>query len=238
MQAVTAEVLEKLKEVSSATAAGALQRKGFRNNCMVGVRPIKPGLRLLGKAVTLRYLPRREDKVLTPEKRETYAQRLAVNSLKKGDVLVVDARGNTRVGIFGDLVVMRMQYLGSTGLVTDGALRDTPYLRTIDFPCFACGTNGYPHVTEHWAADMNLPIACGGVTVEPGDIMLGDDDGVVVIPPPLVEEIATGGSEQENIEAFARELITKGRADSYERIGLPPELKSEYERWLKRRHKK
>ncbi len=232
------DLLETLKETSSATVSMTLYRMGYRLIYMSGVRPIRAGAKLVGRAVTLRYLPKREDHVVTSETRRTYAQQLALESVGKGDVLVVDARGNTDAGIFGDIYASRIRYRGAAGVVTDGALRDSPYLRTIDFPCFVRSVHGFAHNAQHWAADMNLPIACGNVLVEPDDILVGDDDGVAVIPRKLAEEVAEVSVKQENKEVFLRELIDKG--ESVQRFDVDPftpEMQQRYEEWLKERRR-
>ncbi|MBI2885623.1 MAG: ribonuclease activity regulator RraA [Chloroflexi bacterium] len=227
-------LLERLKDSSSATVVGVLNQMGYRFVFMQGVLPLRPGSKLVGQAVTLRYLPRREDHVVTQETRPSYAQHVAIESVQRGDVLVVDARGVVDAAIFGDLLVSRLRYRGGAGLVTDGALRDSPYLRTLDFPCFVRSAHGSAHNAWHFAMDVNLPIACGGVLVEPGDILVGDDDGVVVIPGALGEEVADRALDQESKETFTRELIDRG-ASINDVHPLTPEMLAQYQEWLKSR---
>ena len=229
------ELLELAKKASSATISTELLKKEFRFVYMAGVRPLKPGTVMAGRAYTLRYLPRREDHNSDGPDRNKYAQHVAIESLGPGDVLVVDARGNTNAGVFGDRLVARMEYLGAAGLVTDGAFRDIPYLRTQDFPCFVGAAHGYGHSAEHWAMDTQLPIACGNVTVYPGDLLVGDDDGVVMCPQALAEEIIRLSVAWEEEEEFTRELIQAGASINEVHGKLPPEIQARYQEWRRAR---
>ena len=233
---ITNEMLELAKKASTATISWALEAKGFRFVYMAGVLPLKPGTVMAGRAFTMRYLPRREDHNLYGPDRDKYAEHVGIESLGPGDVLVVDARGNTDAGVFGDRLVARMEYLGSAGLVTDGALRDIPYLRTQDFPLFVRAAHGYGHSAEHWAMDTQLPVACGNVLVYPGDLLVGDDDGVVMCPQALVEEIIQISIAQEEEEAFTREMIQAGASINEVHGKLPPELEARYQEWRKARN--
>jgi 5-oxopent-3-ene-1,2,5-tricarboxylate decarboxylase / 2-hydroxyhepta-2,4-diene-1,7-dioate isomerase len=231
-----AQLVEQLKQVSTATVSATLYKMGYHLIFMAGVVPLRPGTKVVGQAVTLRYLPSREDHRVTSESRPSYAQQVAIDSIQKGDVLVVEARGNLETGIFGDIYAVRIRSLGGAGVVTDGAIRDAPYLRSIDFPVFSAGVHGLFHGTHHWASDFNIPIACGNVLVEPGDAVLGDDDGVVVIPRALAEEVARKSLEQEKREVFLRELVEKGEAvQRFDIDPFTPELQKRYEQWSEER---
>ncbi|MDO8750194.1 MAG: hypothetical protein Q7K03_03500 [Dehalococcoidia bacterium] len=235
---ISDEILELAKKTSTATITGTLELKGFRWNIyMAHVLPFKPGAILAGRAYTFRYLPRRDD-LPSPgdypqEEVGKYARNLAIESLHPGDVLVVDARGNTNAAIFGDHLVARMKYLKAAGLVTDGALRDSPYMRNDDFPVFARGSHGYSHPHEHWAADVQLPIACGEVTVFPGDLIVGDGDGVVVCPQAIAEEVIKESVLKEQEEDFSRELLKKGYSVNDTHGRLSASLQAEYQKWRK-----
>ena len=233
---VSGALLELAKKASSATISAELGKKGFRFVYMAGVRPLKSGTVMAGRAYTLRYLPRREDHNSYGPDRDKYAEHVGIESLGPGDVLVVDARGNTDAGVFGDRLVARMEYLGSAGLVTDGGLRDIPYLRTQDFPCFVRAAHGYGHSAQHWAMDTQLPVACGNVTVYPGDLLVGDDDGVVMCPQALAEEIIQLSIAVEEEEAFTRELIEAGASINEVHGTLTPELEARYQEWRKARN--
>lgn len=232
------EFLEKAKRASSATISWELSRRGFRFVYMSGVLPIKAGSVFAGRAYTLRYLPRREDHPMFPiplEIRDQYAEHVAVESVGVGDVLVVSARGNIHAGIFGDRLVARMNYLGSAGLVTDGAIRDVPYLREQDFPIFVRAPHGHGHIAEHWAMDVQLAVDCGNVTVYPGDLLVGDDDGVVVCPQAIAEEVIESAISQEIEESFTRELLEEGYSVNEVHGDLPPDLEARYVEWRKAR---
>lgn len=227
-------LLERAKLASSATISWELNQRGFRFVYMAGVLPLKAGASFAGRAYTLRYLPRREDHPMYPipaEYRHLYPEHVAVESVGPGDVLTVSARGNVQAGIFGDRLVARMRYLGAAGLVTDGAIRDVPYLRKERFPVFVRAPHGYGHMSEHWAADVQLPIDCGNVTVYPGDLLVGDDDGVVVCPQAIAEEVVTAAIAQESEETFTRNLLEEGYSVNQVHGELPPDLAARYEDW-------
>ena len=158
--------------------------------------------------------------------RDQYAEHVAVESVGVGDVLVVSARGSIHAGIFGDRLVARMKFRGAAGLVTDGAIRDVPYLREQDFPVFVRAPHGYGHIVEHWAMDVQLTVECGNVTVYPGDLLVGDDDGVVVCPQAIAEEVIENSIAQEVEETFTRELLEEGYSVNDVHGNLPPELEA------------
>ena len=232
---ISEELLQLAKKTSSATISGTLSKMGFRFVYMAGVLPVRAGTLMTGRAYTLRLLPAREDHWQQGEERAKYAQHIAIESIGSGDVLVVDARGNTKAGIFGDRLIARMKSRGAEGLVTDGAIRDIPYLRTFDFPCFIRAPHGYGHTQEHWAMDVQLPIACGGVTVYPGDLIVGDDDGVVMCPQGIAERVIQESIAQEEEESFTRELLEQGYSVNDVHGKLPSKLQAEYEEWRRKK---
>ena len=229
---LTDEMRRQLNYVSTATLAGQLQRRGMRNCFLDGLRPIKPGQRMVGYAHTLRYVPRNEEF----EKRSTgqNAQRLAVESIEADEVLVIEARGEPHAGTIGDIFVMRVLKLGGTGVVTDGALRDTPAIRGIDIPVYHQSSHASTLGKLHTPLDHQVPVACGGCTVFPGDIVVGDEEGVVVIPARWAEEVANDSYNQEIEEEFAIERVAAGDSS----IGVFPisaERRPEFEEWQKHR---
>ena len=228
------EIVELSKKASTATISYMLYSQGFRFVYMEGVLPLKEGTVMAGRAFTLRYLPRREDHSQMGPGRHNYAQHVAIESVGSGEVLVVDARGNAKAGIFGDILVARMEFRGSVGLVTDGALRDSPYLKGSGFPCFVGGVHGYGHSPEHWAADVQLAVACGNVTVYPGDLIVGDDDGVVVCPQAIAEEIIKEAVDEEDREVFMREAVEQG-VPVNDIHPLSTEMEAKYEGWRESR---
>ncbi|HEX2035580.1 MAG TPA: ribonuclease activity regulator RraA [Chloroflexota bacterium] len=231
--ALPQEIAERLSRVSTATLTSVLLKLGLRGPFMTEVRPLVPGTRLVGQAYTLRYIPMRED--LDHEALEgrfdnlTNPQRIAIEHVGPGDVLVIDARGELRAGTIGNILVTRMKARGAAGLVTDGAFRDAAGIAAVGLPAYCRGTHAATNVTLHHPVDVQLPIACGGVAVYPGDALVGDGDGVIVIPRHLAEEAAARALEQERRERF---ILGKVRAGA-SIIGVYPpnaETLAEFER--------
>jgi regulator of RNase E activity RraA len=222
--------VEKLRRVSTATLTSQLLTRGLRNTFLLGPRPTRPDLRMVGYAFTLRYVPAREDLGAGVEyDNETDVQRLAVEAVGPDDVLVVDARGDTRAASLGHILATRLRARGAAGLVTDGALRDAPAFAGLDLPSYAAGSHATTSAVLHRAADTNVLVGCGGVLVAPGDVMVGDAEGVVAIPAHLAEEVSHDAAEQERLEAW---ILGKVAAGSSIRGVYPPDerTRAEYER--------
>ncbi len=224
-----------LEIATTATLSTVLIRRGLRSTMMTGVFPLRAGAKLAGEAMTLRFVPARED-FLDPGMlaNPQYPQRNAVENIPAGKVLVVDARGDVRAGILGDILVTRMKLRGAKGLVTDGALRDAGSIRGLDWPVFASGAHPAQHTDRHFAAGINELIGCGGVMVQPGDIVVGDDDGVVVLPRAVAPQVARAAREQDELETFVQQKIAGGASI----IGVyPPNdaTRAEFEAWKQRR---
>jgi len=200
-----------LRIASTATLSTVLIRRGLRATMMSGVFPLRPGARVAGEATTLRFVPARED-LLDPAMlaNPEYPQRKVVENIEPGRVLVVDARGDLRAGILGDILVTRMAARGAGGLVTDGAMRDAGSFRQLEWPVFAGGAHPAQHTDRHLAVAIDEPIGCGGVLVRPGDVIAGDDDGVVVLPRAVATEVARAAREQDELEAFVQQKIAGG----------------------------
>jgi regulator of RNase E activity RraA len=235
-QAVAPSTLETLKTVSTATLTSLLYKRGFRNVFIQGARPLKAGQRLAGPAYTLRYIPSREDLDGIEVFRDPrHPQRVAVEEIPPGAVLVMDCRGDVSVASAGSILATRMQVRGAAGIVTDGGLRDATGIASLDMPAWCSGASAPTNLIRHHALDINAPIGCGGVPVYPGDIMVGDDDGVVCIPAHLAEDIARDAVEMERFEDFVLEEVVNGASI----IGLypatAPETRPRYEAWLARR---
>lgn len=205
------ETDQRLRAVSTATLTAQLLRRGIRTTFMTGVRPLRPDLRLVGRALTLRYVPARDD-IGTGASfdNRTNVQRIAIETAGPGDVLVIDARGDTRAAVLGHILATRLLRRGVAGVVTDGAFRDSPGFADLDLPTYAAGANAAISSTIHHPADIGLPIACAGVLVMPDDIIVGDAEGVVVIPAKLLDEVAAGAIEQERLETFILGRIEAG----------------------------
>lgn len=220
--------------VSTATVQSQLMKRGLRRCSMRGVHALDSGAakRLVGEAYTLRFVPYRED-------RDTLAKlgdgdnpaRRAIEDTPQGQVLVMDAREVGDCGTMGDILAMRLKVRGVSGVVTDGGIRDADAVRAVGLPVFCAGAAAPATPSAHIPADTQVPIACGGVAVFPGDVLMGDGDGVMVIPAELADEVAAGAAEQEGIEAFIFELVRAGRPV----IGTYPPtdaVRAEYARWL------
>ncbi len=232
---VAPEIFEQLRIPSTATLTSVLARRGLRNTFMTGVRPLAPRTRMVGQAFTLRYIPAREDLDQTGVVDNlTDPQRIAVESVGPHDVLVIDARGDVRAGSMGAILATRMKLRGAAGVVTDGAFRDSPEIAASGLPAYARAAHAATNKTIHHPTDIQLPIACGGVAVFPGDVIVGDDEGVVVIPRHLAAEVAEEAVAQERREEFIMEKVRAGASI----IGVyPPDAKTlaEYEAWRKQR---
>ena len=235
---LTAATLEQLQRVSTATLSSQLHKRGYRQLVMRGIAPLRPDLRLAGQAFTLRYIPAREDLERSGEfDNRTNIQRLAVEQVGPGDILVIDARGDTRAGTLGNILATRIASRGAAGIVTDGAFRDSPAIRAIDLPTYAGGVHPNISFTIHHPIDSNVPIACGGVAVLPGDVIVGDAEAVIVIPVAIAEEVAGEAYAQELREEF---ILTKVAAGSSIVGVYPPDEQTlrEYTVWQEqqRRH--
>ncbi|HLW47681.1 MAG TPA: ribonuclease activity regulator RraA [bacterium] len=205
------EAWRMLRRVSTATLTSQLLKAGFRNTFLSGVAPLRPDLRLLGYAFTLRYVPAREDLDMQVDyDNATNVQRLAVETIEPDEVLVIDARGETRAASFGHIIATRIMRRGAAGLVSDGALRDTPRFRTLDLPVYAQAAHATTSSVMHHPVDMNVPVACGGVQVQPGDLIAGDAEGVVVIPAHVAEDVALAAGRQDELEEFVLGKVQRG----------------------------
>ncbi|MCB8959549.1 MAG: ribonuclease activity regulator RraA [Ardenticatenales bacterium] len=201
---------QKLLSVSTATLTSQLINAGFRNTFLTGVYPLAPGSRMVGYAVTLRFVPAREDLVATSKAPRDSQQRLAIEAVGPEDVLVVEARGELRGAIIGDILAMKMKMTGGAGVVTDGAFRDSPACAALEWPIYLSGVNANRSNLYHYPAGRNEIISCAGVAICPGDIIVGDGEGVVAIPPQIAVQIADAAYEQELREQYIMELVSAG----------------------------
>jgi regulator of RNase E activity RraA len=231
---LTAENRERLKRVSVATLTTCLFKRGFRNAFVQGVHPIAPeAARMVGEAFTLRYIPAREDiDVLDAYADPEHPQRKAVETCPPGHVLVMDSRKDARAASAGDILLARLMVRGVAGAVTDGGFRDTPAIARLGFPAYHSRPSSPTGPILHHAADLQVPIACGDVAVYPGDIVVGDGEGVVVIPAHLANAVAEEAVAMTEYEDFVEAEVRKGRR-------LPglypatPESRQEFEAWRK-----
>ena len=226
---------ERLRKVSTATLCTALFKRGFRNVYIQGIKLLsKPTTgNLVGPAFTMRSIPAREDlDQISAFDDPNHPQRKAIESVPPGHVLVLDCRQEKRVASGGEILTTRLKVRGAAGLVSDGPVRDSGSLSQMDFPIYCAGGSAPLNLLYHHAIDQNVPIGCGGVAVYPGDVIVGDDEGVVVIPAHLADEVAEQAVEQEKMEMFILERVQGGakRAGTY-----PPnaETKAAFEVWRK-----
>lgn len=226
---LTDELKRKLNAVSTATLAGQLQRRGMTNAFLNRLKPLNEGQRMVGIARTLRYVPKRPDF----EKRSSgpNAQRRAVEGCQPDEVLVMEAREEPDAGTIGDIFAMRVQQLGGAGVITDGALRDTPAIADIGLPVYHRSSHAATLGRLHTPLAEQVPIVCAGVTVFPGDVIVGDAEGAIVIPALLAEEVAEDAFNQEIEEEWAIERVAAGES-SIGTFPIAPERRAEFEAWL------
>lgn len=208
---LTPELREKLASVGTATLSAQLRKRGLNNVTIDGVHPTHPGEKMIGRARTLRFIPNRED-LFESHGGGFNAQKRAFDSLGPGDVLVIEARGEAGTGTVGDILALRAQVLGAAGIVTDGGIRDLAAVAALTIPAYSQG--GHPAVLgrRHVPWDTDITIACGGTAVQPGDVIVGDDDGVLVIPPRYVEEVVEAAFVQEREEQYIADQVAAGES--------------------------
>ncbi|WEX88014.1 ribonuclease activity regulator RraA [Sinorhizobium garamanticum] len=225
----------KLMKVSTASVATALYKRGLRNQFIQNVHPVSwKGVNMVGQAFTLRYIPAREDRnAITVFRNADHPQRVAVETCPAGHVLVMDSRKDPRAASAGSILVTRLAVRGCAGVVSDGGFRDAEGIGELDMPAYHQRPSAPTNLTLHEALDINVPISCGDAPVFPGDVMLGDGDGVMVIPAHLADEIAEECTGMESYEDFVLDQVRAGEPI----IGLYPRTKDEYlpkfEAWRK-----
>ena len=239
------ELVQPFWDLGTAGITSALREEcGIRRAYIVGPVAFTPGRKAVGTALTLSFLPKREDIADTLHPIAGHAEEgqevrsalwASVIAVQEGDVLLVDARGNMQTGCLGEMLMTAIYVKGAKGLVVDGCVRDTPHARELGLPLFLRGAT--PHNASHFEMypwDYNVPIGCGGVLVMPGDIIVGDDDGVVVVPPKVAPQVIEYCHERETREVFERmKLRETGDIEKY--YPLNEEGQKEYEEWLKAR---
>ena len=205
---------QQLMGASTATLCTALFKRGLRNAFIQDVRPLNPGLpNMVGEAFTLRYIPARED--LNPIgvfNDRAHPQRKAVEECPPGAVLVIDSRKDARAASAGSILVTRLMVRGVAGVVTDGGFRDSPEIARLPFPAYHQRPSAPTNLTLHQALDINVPIGCGDVAVWPGDVVVGDGEGVVVIPAAIADEVAAEAVEMTAFEDFVAERVRAGQS--------------------------
>ena len=222
-----------LRRPSTATLTTVLSKNNLWNTFMTGVQPLAPGKRMVGQAFTLRYIPAREDLDYNLVfDNATDPQRVASERVGPRDVLVIDARGDERAGTMGNILATRMVARGAVGIVTDGCYRDSPSIAAMDISSYARSPHAATNKTIHHPVDMQIPIGCGGVAVYPGDVLVGDDEGVVVIPRAIAPNVARQAAAQEHVEPFILSKI-QGGAELMGTYPADDKTKAEYETYCR-----
>lgn len=223
-----------LLTVSTATLTTVLFKRGLRNTFIGGIRPLNPrAARMAGPAYTLRYIPSREDlDHLGVFGDRSHPQRKGVEECPAGSVMVIDSRRDSSAASAGDILVTRLWKRGAAGIVTDGGFRDSPDIAKLPFPAYHAAPSAPTNLIRHHAADLNVPIGCGGVPVYPGDIAVGDEEGVVIIPRAIAAEVADEAVEQTAFETYVQERVLQG--DGLFGLYPPsPEVREAYRSWRK-----
>lgn len=230
---------EQLQRVSTPTLCTALYKRGLRNQFMQDVHPLNPGgPTMVGEAFTLRYIPAREDlNPLTVFQDRQHPQRQAIEQCPPGAVLVMDSRKDARAASAGSILVSRLMTRGVAGVVTDGGFRDSPEIARLAIPAYHQRPSAPTNLTLHQALDINVPIGCGDVAVWPGDVLVGDGEGVVVIPAGIADEVAAEAVEMTAFEDFVTERVLAGQSI----LGLYPptdeQSRTDFAAW-RARHKR
>jgi len=229
-------LLDGLARVGAATASSELYKMGIRNPFISGPTPHTRGKAIAGPAVTLQFMPKREDLYGDDEyaDREKQLHRHALYHVEAGDIVVVDARGDTDSGIFGEMMLTYFAGKGGAGMVIDGVIRDAAKAFDLDIGFWIRGTTPNFHTqTRLMPHAVNVPIACGGTYVRPGDIIIADDDGAICVPIAYAEAVLEAGSHHAEWEDFSRQMLAKG-GDLRRYYPLAPEAESEYLEWKAR----
>jgi len=228
---------EKLKKVSTATIATILYKRGLRNQFIQEVKPLKKlTSNMVGEAFTLRYIPAREDlNQIEVFRNSDHPQRRAVETCPAGAVLIIDSRKSARAASAGSILVSRLMVRGVAGVVTDGGFRDADLIAELDIPSYHQRPTAPTNLTLNQALDINVPIGCGDVAVFPGDVIVGDNDGVMVIPSEIADEVAEEGTKMTLFEDYVTEKVLEGHTI----IGLYPATDErtliEFEEWKKKK---
>lgn len=213
---IASATLEKLRGVSTATLATQLFKRGFRQQFLVGVHPLNAQVTsFAGDAFTMRFIPAREDKEThesTRARGDANLQWEGIERVGAGQVLMIDSRNDISAASAGNILMTRLMRRGAVAAVTDGAWRDGPEIAAMPFPAYARASTASTRLTSFHVADLQVPIGCAGVAVYPGDIVVGDREGVIVVPRHVAHEIADDSAAQEELELYLQGRIEAGEA--------------------------
>ena len=214
---ITPELLDRLARISSGTLTTELFKRGFKQCFLIGPKRINPHTKpFAGEAFTMRFIPAREDKetlaTLKPFPTDDNLQWVGVEKIGAGQVLVIDSRNDVRAASMGNMLLTRMMVKGVAAVITDGSFRDGAEIATLDMPAFATDVVASTRLSYHHVADLEVPIACAGVAVYPGDIIVGDADGVTVVPRHVAPDIIDDCEKRDRLEAYLAERVKTGEA--------------------------
>ncbi|WP_345153176.1 fumarylacetoacetate hydrolase family protein [Arthrobacter ginkgonis] len=228
--ALTEDVKAKLLSVATATISGALRKRGLNNVSIDGLQATKGTQKVIGTARTLRYVPNRED-LFKSHGGGYNAQKRIIDAIGPGEILVMEARGEKGSATLGDILALRAQVRGAEAIITDGGVRDLSAVTELDIPTFHNGAHPAVLGRKHVPWDTDVTIGCGGTTIQPGDVIVADADGILVIPPAIVAEVADEVVEQERQDTFVFRRVQEGHKVD----GLFPmnaEWKARYDEWV------
>src|SRR5215471_10683090 len=236
MTKLSEETRQKLKTVSTATLTTALFKRGLRNQFLQEVHAINPSAGpMVGEAFTLRYIPSREDlNTLSVFQNHAHPQRRAIEECPAGSVLVIDSRKDARAASAGSILVTRLMKRGAAGIVTNGGFRDTPEIAKLSIPAYHHRPASPTNLTQHQAIDIDVPIGCGDAPVFPGDVIVGDGEGVVVVPAHLADEVADEAVEMTAFEDFVTEEVRGGRSILGLYPATDPQTLVDFAEWRKK----
>lgn len=233
-QRATSDTVARLQPLSAATTCAKLHGLGIRRTFVEGPTPVLPGQRVTGSALTLQFMPQRED-VASGLGQEYIERHTALwhvlETVKQGDVLVIQAYGSAFSGCVGDILVRYFKRKGGAGIVVDGRVRDLPRIKELGVPIWCTGaTPHYASQSELFPWAYGVPVAVGGVLCLPGDVIVADDDGAVVVPQQLAEDVSDAARDHQEWEVFSRKRLDEGaRLSDY--YPLTPDSRAEYEAW-------
>lgn len=229
---VTHGTLKKLAHVSTATLTTAMFKRGFHNVFLQGPQRLRDGKNMVGLAYTLRYIPAREDlDVIESFANRENPQRKAVENCPEGAVFVVDSRGDYSAASLGCILATRLMVRGCQGVVTDGGFRDTPEIAALNMPSYHTHPSAPTNLTKHHAIGINEAIACGGVSVFPGDVIVGDNEGVVCLPAHLADVVADEAVEMTAFEDYVLEMVQNGASTYGLYPPTDPMTKEDFAKW-------
>ena len=217
---IAADICESLRNVSTATLSTALFKRGLRSQMVQGIQPLRPLTKsMVGVAFTIRYIPAREDlNPISVFENPAHPQRRAVEECPPGAVMAIDSRNNPRAASAGGILIRRLMMRGAAGIITDGGFRDSAEIATLDIPTFHNRPSAPTNLTLHQAIDINVPIGCGDTPVFPGDLIVGDADGVIVVPAGIAAKVAEEATAMTIYERFVADMVASGQSI----IGLYP----------------